>query len=127
VVDAGTGSGILSIAALRLGAATVIGIDTDRATLQAAKENFRLNGVDPLLAAGSADCIVENWSDVSVANISGTVLLSILDELIRITRANGWLILTGFPHHELATFEQMFPNAEISAIDEWRALAVKLS
>ncbi len=90
------GSGILAIAAVLLGAAAV-GVDTDAEALQAARENCLLNSIAPLVTIGSADCLVANCSDVTVANINGTVLLSILDDLRRITRKNGFLILTGFP------------------------------
>jgi ribosomal protein L11 methyltransferase len=127
VVDVGAGSGILSIAALRLGAGTVLSIDTDETAFRTARENFHLNDCKPSLVVGSADCIVDNWSDITVANISGTVLMSILHELMGITRANGWLILTGFPEHELTAFEQLFPDADVTAKGEWRCLAVRLS
>lgn len=127
VVDVGTGSGILAIAALRLGAEVAAGIDTDAAALGAAAENFRLNDFTPTLVAGSADCLASGCSDVTVANLSGTVLLSIMDELTRITRAIGCLILTGFPESELSTFERIFPGAEVSQLDDWRCVLVRLS
>ncbi len=127
VADVGTGSGVLVIAALALGAAIAFGIDTDMAALQAAIGNFALNKVTPKLTAGSAECLADECCDVTIANIGGTVLLSILDELLRMTRANGWLILTGFPWEELPPFQRMFPEAEISQIDEWRCLTVRLS
>jgi len=127
VVDVGTGSGILAIAALRLGAGLAVGIDPDVTALAVAAENFRLNDVMPTLVAGSADCVASGCSDVSVANLSGTVLLSILDELIRITRADGWLILTGFPETELGAFQSVFPGAEVSRMGESRCLQIKLS
>ncbi len=127
VIDVGTGSGILAIAALRLGAKTAVGIDTDVAVLEAATENFGLNELTPLLVAGSAECLGDQCSDITVANVSSSVLLSILDELMRITRVNGWLILTGFPDDELRPFQRTFPDAQISQMNEWRCLSVRLS
>ena len=86
-----------------------------------------MNDFTPTLVAGSADCVAGECSDVSVANLSGTVLLSILDEVIRITRAHGRLILTGFPESELGAFQSVFPGAEVSQMGEWRCLLVRPS
>jgi ribosomal protein L11 methyltransferase len=127
VVDVGTGSGILAIAALYLGAEMAAGVDTDAAALQVAAENFRLNDFTPTLFVGSGGCLASGCSDVTVANLSGTVLLSIMDELTRITRATGCLILTGFPKSELGAFESIFPGAEVSQLDEWRCVLVTYS
>ncbi len=127
VVDVGTGSGILAIAALRLGARAAMGIDPDGAALATASENFALNGFEPHLAVGSADCLTNGCSDVTLANISGTVLLSILEELLRITNPDGWLILTGFSDAEANVFEQMLPDSETFGIDEWRCVVTKPS
>ncbi len=127
VIDIGTGSGILAIAALRLGAAAAVGIDPDEAALEAARENFALNGLDAHLVVGSADCLAADCSDVTVVNISGTVLLSILDDLQRATCPGGWLILTGFPEAEAHVFERALPTSETFGIGEWRCVVAKLS
>jgi ribosomal protein L11 methyltransferase len=125
VVDIGTGSGILALGALRLGASIVIGVDTDVSALQAARENFALNDFVSRLIAGSADCVADGCSDVTVANISGTVLLSISEDLVRITCPGGWLILTGFPESEAGAFRMIFPEAEVLEMGEWRCLIIK--
>lgn len=122
VIDIGTGSGMLALTALRLGARRVLGMDLDVSALQAARENFQLNQLEPALAAGSADSIRELSSDLTVANISGTVLLSMMDELQRMTKVEGSLILTGFPESELPAFVRLFPHADITALNEWRCI-----
>ncbi|MBV9611828.1 MAG: 50S ribosomal protein L11 methyltransferase [Acidobacteriaceae bacterium] len=127
VADVGTGSGILAIAALRLGAAFAVGIDPDRAALCGARENFLLNGLTPALVAGSAESLATGCADITVANIDGTVLLSIVDDLIRITRPGGWLILSGFPEAEAGASRELFPNAESFGIADWRCLVAKPS
>lgn len=127
VVDIGTGSGILSIAALRLGAARVLGVDTDETALYVARENFSLNALEPLLVAGSADNISDRIADITAANISGSVLLSILEHILRITRTGGRVILTGFPEPELPVFQQLFPIAEVSSLAVWRCITAELS
>jgi ribosomal protein L11 methyltransferase len=127
VVDIGTGSGILAIAALQLGAKFAVGTDLDEAALQAARENFRLNALAARLIAGSADCLLRGCSDVTIANISGTVLLGLLDDLLRITSPEGRLILTGFPEAELAVFQNLPPGCTVTEMNEWRCLVAKPS
>jgi ribosomal protein L11 methyltransferase len=127
VVDIGTGSGILAVAALRLGAGFALGIDPDVVALAAAQENFRLNGLAPTLASGSADCVSAASADVIVSNINASVLLSMLDDLLLITAANGWLILTGFTEDEFSAVQQNVPEGSVLAMDEWRCLTVRLS
>jgi ribosomal protein L11 methyltransferase len=122
VADIGTGSGVLSIAALRLGAARAISVDTDEAALHVARENFSLNALAPRLVTGSADCLADQVADMTVANISGTVLFSLLNDLLRITRRV--LILTGFPESELRAFQ--FRDASTSAMGDWRCITVPL-
>jgi ribosomal protein L11 methyltransferase len=122
VVDMGTGSGILSVAALHLGARLAIALDVDVDSLSSARENFGLNSFVPLLVAGSADCIATGMAQVLVANISGTVLLSMADDLLRILVPGGWLILTGFPESELSMMERMFGSGRVTAMNEWRCL-----
>jgi len=122
VIDVGTGSGILAIAAMRLGATFVTGFDIDEASMEAARGNFRLNDLMPQLVVGSACAATKASADITVANISATVLLSILDELRRVTRANSSLILTGFVEAELPAFQAHFPSATVSAMNEWRCV-----
>jgi ribosomal protein L11 methyltransferase len=127
VVDIGTGSGLLAIAALHLGARLAIGVDPDEAALSATRENFALNNLHPLLVVGSADGLRDASSAVTLANISGTVLLSIADDLLRITSQRGQLILTGFTEHELRAIEQNFGRGQVTSCAGWRCLTVQLS
>ncbi len=127
VADIGTGSGLLAIAALQLGARAALGIDTDEAALAAARDNFALNGMKADLIAGSADCLHEATADVTVANISATVLLSLADDLLRVTRPGGCLILTGFPDAELAVVQEIFPARATLQSDGWSCLISKTS
>ena len=127
MVDVGTGSGILAIAALRLGARFALGLDTDLSALQAARENFDLNALDAALVNGSADCVAAGYAELTVANISGTVLLSIFDDLLRVTAAGGRLILTGFNESEFGFFLRLVPGAEVSELNEWRCVSGQIS
>jgi ribosomal protein L11 methyltransferase len=127
VLDVGTGSGILAITAQHLGAGFVCGFDTDANALTTARENFRLNGLTPGLIAGSTECLRGAWADLVVANISGTVLLALFDELLRVLRPSGRLILSGFTEGELDTFRQLLPGAEVTALNEWRCVSGQIS
>jgi ribosomal protein L11 methyltransferase len=127
VADVGTGSGLLAIAALQLGAARAIGIDIDCAALAAARENFHLNALAAELVCGSADAVAAMCSDLTVANISATVLLAIWEELLRITRRPGHLILTGFPEGESKIFRELLPQTEVFEAEGWHCLAARLS
>jgi ribosomal protein L11 methyltransferase len=122
VADIGTGSGMLAIAARQLGASSIIAADLDESVLPAARENFNLNGLQALFAVASASAIRTAWADVAVANISGTVLLAILEDLQRLTKRDGRLILTGFTESELPAFASLFPRGRILAEEEWRCI-----
>ncbi len=123
VVDIGTGPGILAIAALHLGATRSIGLDIDCAGLLSARENFDLNALTPQLICGSADSLADASSDVTVANISATVLLSIWDDFLRITRRPGCLIVTGFPKAESQRISDLLPGAKLFELEGWSCLA----
>lgn len=124
VVDVGTGSGVLSVAALQLGANFALGLDTDEAALHVARENFLLNELTPTLAAGTADCLGAETADLIVANISATVLIALADELVRIVKPNGKLVLTGFPESELAAVCQIFGYGEVTELSQWRCVTL---
>ena len=129
VIDVGTGSGILAIAARLMGATSAIGLDTDEMALDVARENHALNGLAPHLINGSADCLMDCSADIVVANINATVLLSIADELLRISAPRGRLILTGFTEPELPAIEQNFPAStkRVHQSGEWTCINLQLS
>jgi ribosomal protein L11 methyltransferase len=124
IADIGSGSGILTSAALLLGAGQALAADIDESAMAFAREDFRLNQVAPLLIAGSADALAGKSFDLTVANISGTVLLSILDDLLRITKPGGVLILTGFTEAECNRFQEISPNSKDSKRDGWACLEI---
>ena len=93
LVDLGTGSGILALAAKRLGAGRVIGIDNDPAAISMAKSNARLNKIrGTTFQLGD----VHRWNpaqktDVITANLYSDLLIEILPKL----RGGEWLTLSG--------------------------------
>ena len=127
VIDIGAGSGILAITALQLGGASAIAVDTDETALTTARENFSLNHLPAQLIAGSAACLANAAADLIVANINATVLLSILDDLLRITRRPGRLILTGFTESEVAPLQKLLTRVEVSSLSQWRSITATLN
>jgi ribosomal protein L11 methyltransferase len=122
IADIGTGSGILAIAALQLGARLAVGVDLDQAALSSARENFLLNHLRPTLVAGSADCLGSESADVIVANISPSVLLALADDLLRVVRPGGCLILTGFQDREGKTIAAVFAPLATFSAEGWSCL-----
>jgi ribosomal protein L11 methyltransferase len=97
VLDLGTGSGLLAIAALRLGAATVLALDTDRVACRIASENIRENGGDGRIVVkqGSLDAAGRRTFDLILANLTAEPLISLAPRLARSLRVRGCLIMSG--------------------------------
>jgi ribosomal protein L11 methyltransferase len=94
VLDVGTGSGILAIAAAKRGAREVVGVDTDPLAVRAAKENAEANGVEIDARLGSA-ADVTGIFDVVLANLVGPVLVHIAPHLRARLRTSGSLVAAG--------------------------------
>jgi ribosomal protein L11 methyltransferase len=93
VIDYGCGSGILAIAAAKLGASPVIGVDIDVQALEASRCNARLNTVGAeFVDAGAA---TPDPADVVVANILSGPLKALAPLFSRLVRARGCLVLSG--------------------------------
>ena len=136
VLDVGCGSGILSIAAAKLGAGRVTGLDTDPVAVKTAEENARNNGVQDRVAIfeGSLphESVDRNSYDVVVANISAKVVSGLAGELAASVRAGGTLLVSGITReHEDAVSERLVDAGLLihrSHVDEdWVALVAGLS
>ena len=101
VLDVGTGSGVLAIAASRVGAADVTALDDDADAIHAAWENLALNpGATVSLIVGELRSTELVPADVVLANLTGALLIASAERLRRLTNAHGHLILSGFQTHE---------------------------
>jgi len=94
VIDYGTGSGVLGIAAIRLGASRVTGIDIDPHAIRAARENARANGVAERFEARGPEPVPAP-ADLVVANILAGALIDLAPLLGSLLRLEGTLLLSG--------------------------------
>ena len=103
VLDVGTGSGVLAIAATFLGAERVFAVDVDADALDSARENAARNGVAGKIAfkLGDFRSVRLPTSDVVLANLTGALMNATLERLIELTSPEGVLVLSGFTHEEL--------------------------
>ena len=126
VVDFGCGSGILAIAALKLGAARVIGIDIDPQALQASADNARRNHVADRLALYLPDQAPAIEADVLVANILAEPLRQLQPAITALLRPGGRLALSGILAHQAADIRQRYQHQcdmdEAIIRDDWAML-----
>ena len=96
ILDVGTGTGILGMAAVLFGAGEVLGIDNDPDAVKAAEENVVRNGLQKSMQVSLAPLsALAGEYQVVVANIVHDILLDISTDLTRLTANNGVLILSG--------------------------------
>ncbi len=134
VIDVGTGSGILMVAAEKLGAGKIVGTDIDPVAVEVAEENLLLNKVDMEKAkayAGDLVTVVQNEKfDVVVANILADVLLILLKDISRVVKKDGLVIFSGIIEDKLEEMKRAVEEVgleilEVKADKEWRAMLMR--
>ncbi|MGD9367358.1 MAG: 50S ribosomal protein L11 methyltransferase [Desulfobacteraceae bacterium] len=98
VLDVGTGSGILLVAAAKLKASRLDGIDLDPLAVEVARKNLAQNHIDPStmeLTVGDLTQTVTRTYDVVVANILAEVIFELLDNMASVVRPGGHFICSG--------------------------------
>ena len=97
VIDMGTGTGILSILAKKLGSSETVGIDIDEFAVENAKENGALNNVEIDWIVGDDKTLKElQPSDIFLANINLNVITDNLEKYVDKTKSGGKIFLSGF-------------------------------
>ena len=128
VVDVGTGSGVLAIAAAQLGAAQAIGLDDDRDALASAEANVALNAVPVgrlTMRAGNLLADALPVADVVLGNLTGGLLRRAAATLIAAIAPGGCLIVSGFTEDERLAVEHAFAPLAVSHAESehgWLAL-----
>jgi ribosomal protein L11 methyltransferase len=130
VLDVGTGSGVLAIAADLLGAARAIGIDSDQDAIQSARENLAINPDARHVTFETVDLAARPLppADVVTANLTGALLVRSAPMLLGAVRPGGTLILSGVQSHERDEVRQAFAGAAVTwerDEDGWVGGAVK--
>lgn len=127
VVDFGCGSGILGIAALKLGAERVIGIDIDPQALEASRDNAERNGVADQLEVYLPEDQPEFEADILVANILAQPLRELHQVILGLLKSGGQFALSGILEEQVSSVEDIYSqyaNLETSLQDgEWMRVA----
>ena len=95
LVDFGCGSGILAIAALKLGAGSALGIDHDPQALIASEQNAQENGVAGRLTLTKSNAPVGAEADIVIANILASILIDLAEQIGSLVRPGGQIALSG--------------------------------
>ena len=122
VLDIGTGSGVLAIAAQRLGATRVIAIDDDPDAIAAARENVQRNGAVVDLRVADLRHIVLSRFDLVIANLTGGLIMQSAGRLQDLATPRGPIVLSGFTREEEAAVIAAFPRlvvVERAQEEEW--------
>lgn len=151
-LDYGTGSGILSIAALKLGAALSVGVDIDPQAITAASQNAELNNIGPetlklrlvptkdgvssvneeaqedLDAESAGDKVLmhKDQFDIVIANILLNPLLDLADEIVSHARAGATIGLSGIIHAQVPSvvgrYSQFLADISVSEMEDWACI-----
>jgi ribosomal protein L11 methyltransferase len=126
VIDYGCGSGILAVAALKLGAAHVLAVDIDLQALAATLDNAVRNGVADRLSAQPASAMTARPADVLLANILAEPLEQLAPRMAELVVPRGSLVLSGLLREQtqrVATrYGQWFDMAPAVVRDDWARL-----
>jgi ribosomal protein L11 methyltransferase len=128
VIDVGTGSGVLALAAWKLGAIHVTAIDNDPDALENARDNVQRNGGGNAIAIRESDLSIASLepADLVIANLTGALLQRHAESLRRLVGPKGALIVSGFTLDEADdVFEALgSERVDIAHEGEWVAFSV---
>ena len=134
VLDAGCGTGVLAIMAVKLGASEVFAYDIDDWSYNNALDNFSLNNTETInINIGEVDVAISNGPyDVILANINKNVLLQDIQHFANFLQENGYLVLSGFYEKDIEDLMNEAKKYDLSLEnqkekDGWVSLRLKKS
>ncbi|MGE7879523.1 50S ribosomal protein L11 methyltransferase [Peribacillus muralis] len=132
VVDVGTGSGVLSIAAALLEAKRIQSLDLDEVAVQSAKQNVKLNSVQDRVSVSQGNLLdgVDEQADVVVANILAEVIMRFTDDVAKVVKPGGYFIASGIIQPKKQDVKDAitasgFTIEETILMEDWVALIAK--
>lgn len=132
VLDAGCGSGILSIAAAKLGAKKVLGIDIDETAVEVADENIILNDVSDIAAVQYGDVTkgIDISTDLVIANLMAELIVMITPNVPVYLKENGLFITSGILLEKKAMVLEALESSNFEPVEvcekgEWCAIAAR--
>ena len=128
VIDAGCGTGVLGIAALKLDAARLFAYDIDEWSVRNTLDNMALNGVDGTVVEGDASVLAAApQADILLANINRNILLNDMSAFVGCLKHGGHLILSGFLEADIEPLKECATSLGLTLHDQrsdegWQAL-----
>ena len=133
VLDVGTGSGVLALAALMLGVSRAMAIDVDDAALRVTADNARVNGLYSRvqLARGGPETVTGTWPLV-LANILAAPLVEMAPAMVRLVGHQGQLVLSGIASSVASEVAHAYVHRGMHRVDMksrggWIALVLRAS
>lgn len=130
-VDYGCGSGILAVAALKLGAKCVYAVDIDPQALLAARQNAERNGIDSGLRVLAPEKLASVRADIVLANILSNTLIQLAGTLTALVKPGGSLVLSGILREQVEevrnAFAHVFNFEPQNEAEDWALLAARKS
>ena len=132
VIDIGCGSGILSMAAVLLGAQRATGVDLDPVAVRVALENVELNNLQDKIEIlhGNLTDVIREKADIVVANIMADIILILLEDVRAFIKDDGLFISSGIIQEKRAAvearlLEKNFRIVEVETKGEWCAITAQ--
>jgi ribosomal protein L11 methyltransferase len=119
VLDLGTGTGILALAAALLGAEKVKAVDLNPLSVKTAQRNVRLNGLEGFIEVvkGLAEDFVEETADLVVANLHHTVIVKLLNRPGFLQKR--WYVISGLLRSQVQKIRTLLGERDLQVIREW--------
>jgi ribosomal protein L11 methyltransferase len=133
VLDVGSGTGILAITAIKLGAEKAVAVDFDEICLENCQENCIINNVQNSveILTGETDDVNEKDFDLIIANIQKNVLIDIAEKIKMKLKIDGLVVLSGLLESDKDEIQKKyyllgFTTKQIEQNDEWIAIVLTL-